>query len=224
MFFDVTEQKPGEQKPTIITVQYLNYLLAHEYSTLQPCEILSKFKFIGLVVSEDSESRGRLPGLLSPQTFTVGIQGLFQIFDYWGSGSTTSIARRYDDCFMILKKIRVHRNTIFNYSADPAFGPIKFESKNNEDFRWQIVPHNHRNGRTVSRNDECWRVSPNSPREFGAYWYIGRIHEYATLADADVASGDDVTRSISTQDMDHMMKHSCGRLMQFYIDCDPCIS
>lgn len=186
MFVDNQKQRP-------ISLQYLNWMLAYETVPVKSIhEILDRFKFVGLVVAEDHDSRGNSP-ITHRQTFTVGIQGTFSIFNYWYQAG----AKRYSDCFLVLEKGNLSKGTTHLYQP-------KIETKYTTDIElkdvWQIVPRAYDAGRV-----------PKDLKNGSFYWYIGNIHEYMYVP--TVPDGNS-----PANDYKELVEFNGGMPIQFYLN------
>lgn len=194
-----------------ISLQKLNYLLSQDVDSNKKAfthdAIRQRFKLLGIVVSEDSNSRGTTGTMVHSQVFTVGVQGTFSVYDYWSSANQGNIVRKYDDCFFVLKKMPIKRKTPFDYSPTD-----KHEfAMQDEKWVWQIVPYSGR-GRTVPSSEY---TSQEETR--GSFWYFGNIHEYASLQNV---ANESVEKALTSgRNLDHLLNHNAGLPIQMYVDC-----
>lgn len=205
MFIDNGNGKdPQNNMITPISLQKLNHMLTQD-DTFTHDSIRQRFKLLGIVVSEDSNSRGVTGAMMHSQVFTVGVQGTFSVYDYWSSANQGNIVRKYDDCFFILKKMLLKKKTTFDYS------PTDKPELSTDKFVWQIVPYSGR-GRTVPID---MYTSKEEPR--GSFWYFGNIHEYASIQ--NVANENTEKYMTSGRNLDHLLDHNAGMPIQMYVDC-----
>ena len=203
MFID-NGKDPQNNTITPISLQKLNHLLALDDS-LTHDKIRQRFKLLGVVVSEDSNSRGITGAMVHSQVFTVGVQGTFSVYDYWSSANQGNIVRKYDDCFFVLKKMILKKKTVFDFS------PTDKPELPSERHVWQVVPYSGR-GRTVPVQEFT-----SAEESRGSYWYFGNIHEYASLH--NVANESTEKSMTSGRNLDHLLDHNAGMPIQMYVDC-----
>jgi len=186
-------------KTSPITVQYMNVLLATEpgLKNASAQDILKRFKYMGVVLSEDSAARGKNARVVHSQVFTVCVQGSCSIFDYWSIGGGPNKVRRYDDLFLLLKRVPC-KNVQIDYAPNCPVHTLNEEC-------WQVMPYNCRE-----------RIPPVKEYELGAYWYVGNIHEYATIG-YDSAASMNNKNHVATQSHKLLTEFDMGRQIQVYI-------
>jgi len=241
-------------QPILLSIQQMNLLLAggdpmHEISnrklfgdnlhTWSKEKIQQHFKLFGAVVNRDVDTNVEYPKERFSRAFTVCIRGDCHILDYWSNNNNR--LKKYDSCYLILKKIWISSTTSFQTSLAARHhntGKTALNMPIEGRYCWQIVPFSTRDrslmpeqySSTIYLNriktktkDKTKEVKPGTlnafPKEIiGTYWRVGYTHEYASIGGPAMFS----KRSELSVSRDISYLHDNGNVkpMQFYLYLD----
>lgn len=208
--------------------------------------IVTRFRLYGACVNKDADvdQEYRKGTSRVARATTVTVKGATYLLDYWSYRNNR--IKPYDNCFLILKKVKADRNMTFQTKISACkHGQGTLISRNvveNSPYIWQIIPYfctervppleayTWNTGKTVERvlnktdkygveyTDTVITKDPLDQR-VGYYWSIGNVHEYPDLPQFDTYNKRENPHQ-AVRDMVYL--HDNGKLIpfQFYLQFD----
>jgi hypothetical protein len=188
--------------------------------------ILDRFKLIGVVSNNDTDTDALTYGKATPfprnpRTFTIVTWGDCHLLNYWSNSKVN--LRRYDECYLVLKRVRVDRGYTFQDDITVNRPNVPMESSRPieyGEYYWQWVPYSCRRGslpaellvnKTPSRNGE-------QKFEVGSYIRVGHVHEYGDVGNHKAYGMRD--RHSVARDVSFLHQNGRVRPFQFYLHLD----
>lgn len=188
--------------------------------------ITDKFKLLGVVSNNDADTdvlsyKSCMSYDRGPRTFTIVTWGDAFLLNYWSTSK--QILRKYDDCYLVLKKVKIDKGHTFQTDLTQSRHdiPIPFETK--VDFSrhyWQWVPVSARGTLPKDELVNKWTepVSGKERVEVGTYLRVGKVHEYGDVGHhKNFANRDEYSVS---RDVTYLHGNARIRPFQFYLHLD----
>lgn len=196
----VFNDKKYYDKPSFLNLQEVNAMLAFdsEFDGTTAADIMNRFSLLGVCLAIDQIKRSPLHATVMRNVLTIGVKGHYTVFDYWSSQDR--VLNRYDNCYLVLKKVQLLKNDTFFTDISSQH----VQRKVLEDMgRWQFVPMNSKE-----------RVITEHP-----YISVGHLHEYANFDSQFINYPTMSTPAIVARDVHHVERIvNNGLPVEFYFN------
>lgn len=189
--------------------------------------IVDKFKLLGVISNNDVDTdvlsyKSTMSYDRGPRTFTIVTWGDSFLLNYWSTRTQT--LRRYDDCFLVLRKIKLS-GPDHSYQTDLTQSrhgiPIPFDVPiDYSRHYWQWIPVSTRGEYPKKELVNEWNdpITGNKRVELGTYLRVGKVHEYGDVGHHKNFSKRDEF-SVS-RDVTYLHGSGKVRPFQFYLHLD----
>lgn len=184
---------------------YLDGGLSNEHA--ERAYILNRFKVFGIASTTPRDEDADVTAPVRRNTtraLTCTVAGGSHVLDYWSTKTRPVLP--FDVCYFVLKKVPAKNLVSYQYAMNSKVASSTLDIPGITE-SWQIVPENA-SGKMLPKGILAGNC--------GAYWVLGRVHEYPDLMHRGMYAGRDdlsVARDINALVMG-------GKVvpMQFYLD------